>query len=536
MILAGLVIARRRGRRRRDHRRREHLAAPAPDAATGPAGSRRAIILDASLEVRSAIFYATLINVLAVVPVFFLQGVTGSFFEPLAFSYALAILASMVVALTVTPALALHPAVQGAASSAATPRSCAWLKRGYGAALSAGHRAGRARLRGGRRPRAWPAWSPRRASGETLYPAFKERDFLMHWITAPGTSTPEEQRIVTQASRELRTIPGVRNFGSHIGQAFLAEEIVGSNFGENWVSVDRNADYDKTLAAIEEVVDGYPGLYHDVQTYLRERIDEVLTGAARADRGAHLRPGPDDAARARPTGRGGAVGHRRPRRPAHRAAGRRAADRGHREPRGGRALRPEAGRRPPRRGDADVERGGRRHLPGRAAPTTCTCGACPSDPQQPRPTSATCRSTPRAAAHVRLGDVATVRVATDAQRRPPRGQLAPDRRRGQRRAVATSATIARRRPRPARGARRSRRATTPSCSARRSSARARSNRLLIFGIAGGARDLPAPAGGLRQHAPGAPVLPDPADGPRRRRARGGARPAARSRSARWSAS
>jgi Cu/Ag efflux pump CusA len=85
---------------------------------------------------------------------------------------------------------------------------------------------------------------------------------------------------VTQASQELRQIPGVRNFGSHIGQAFLAEEIVGSNFGENWVSVDRNADYDKTLSAIEASVDGHPGLYHDVQTYLRERIDEVLAGAA----------------------------------------------------------------------------------------------------------------------------------------------------------------------------------------------------------------------------------------------------------------
>jgi Cu/Ag efflux pump CusA len=116
--------------------------------------------------------------------------------------------------------------------------------------------------------------------GENLYPAFKERNFLMHWITPPGTSDTEERRIVTQASREMRQIPGVRNFGSHIGQAFLAEEIAGSNFGENWVSIDKNADYDKTLSALEDSVDGHPGLYHDVQTYLRERIDEVLAGAA----------------------------------------------------------------------------------------------------------------------------------------------------------------------------------------------------------------------------------------------------------------
>jgi CzcA family heavy metal efflux pump len=236
------------------------------------------IILEASLEVRSAIFYATLINVLAVVPVFFLQSVTGTFFEPLAFSYALAILVSMLVALTVTPALSLMLLSKAPRNRADAPL-VRWLKRAYGAALALVMR------------RQVPALAAvavlavagvvlARGLGEDLYPAFKERDFLMHWITAPGTSQPEERRIVTQASREMRQIPGVRSFGSHIGQAFLAEEIAGANFGENWVSIDRKADYDKTLNSLEEAVDAHPGLYHDVQTYLRERIDEVLAGAA----------------------------------------------------------------------------------------------------------------------------------------------------------------------------------------------------------------------------------------------------------------
>jgi CzcA family heavy metal efflux pump len=235
------------------------------------------IILEASLEVRSAIWYATLINVLAVVPVFFLQSVTGSFFEPLAFSYALAILVSMLVALTVTPALSLI--LLSKTRKRRDAPLVRWMKRGYETLLSGVIR------------RPLPAYAATAvlllagltaapSLGENLYPAFKERDFLMHWITAPGTSHPEEARIVTQASRELRSIPGVRNFGSHIGQAFLAEEVVGSNFGENWVSVDRNADYDKTLNSLVEAVDAHPGLYHDVQTYLRERIDEVLAGAA----------------------------------------------------------------------------------------------------------------------------------------------------------------------------------------------------------------------------------------------------------------
>ena len=65
------------------------------------------VVLDASLEVRSAVVYATVIVVLTLVPVFFLEGLAGSFFRPLAASYILAILASLIVALTVTPALSL---------------------------------------------------------------------------------------------------------------------------------------------------------------------------------------------------------------------------------------------------------------------------------------------------------------------------------------------------------------------------------------------------------------------------------------------
>ena len=103
---------------------------------------------------------------------------------------------------------------------------------------------------------------------------------MIHWITKPGTSVTEQQRIVTQISRELRAIPGVRNFGSHIGQALLADETNGVNFGENWISVDPSANYDQTVAAIERVISGYPGLFHNVETYLNERIDEVLTGSS----------------------------------------------------------------------------------------------------------------------------------------------------------------------------------------------------------------------------------------------------------------
>jgi len=118
--------------------------------------------------------------------------------------------------------------------------------------------------------------------GQSLLPDFKERDFLMHWLTLPGTSCEEEVRITAAANEELSKIPGVLNFGSHIGQALIMDEVYGVYFGENWISIDPKVDYDKTLAAVQAAVDGYPGLVRDVQTYLKERIREVLTGSPTA--------------------------------------------------------------------------------------------------------------------------------------------------------------------------------------------------------------------------------------------------------------
>ncbi len=278
MILAGFVIAvggvvddaiidvENIVRRLRQHRRE------------GSNRSTASIILESSLEVRSAIVYAVLIDVVVLLPVFFLGGVSGSFFQPLAVSYALALLASMLVALTVTPALCLLLLSRAPLERRESPL-LRWLHRGYDVVL--------ARII--RSPR--PAFITVCAVvlvglmvlpflGESLFPQFKERDFLIHWVTPPGTSHDESVRITTQVSRELRTIPGVRDFGSHIGRAVAGEEISGVNFAEHWISIDPSANYDATLAAVQNVVNGYPGLYHDVLTYLNERINEVLVGTS----------------------------------------------------------------------------------------------------------------------------------------------------------------------------------------------------------------------------------------------------------------
>jgi CzcA family heavy metal efflux pump len=235
------------------------------------------VVLEASLEVRSAVVYGSVIVVLVFLPVFFLDGLAGAFFRPLALAYVLAIVASLLVALLVTPAMSLMLLPQSTHEREAPVVSA--LKGRY------------------RRLLPGLVAAPRRALiivaasiliaaaaflflGEEFLPHFKEYDFLMHWVEKPGTSLDAMRRVTLRASAELRAIPGVRNFGAHIGRAEVADEVVGINFTELWISLDPSVDYATTVARIQTVVDGYPGLQRDLLTYLRERIKEVLTGAS----------------------------------------------------------------------------------------------------------------------------------------------------------------------------------------------------------------------------------------------------------------
>jgi CzcA family heavy metal efflux pump len=244
----------------------------------GSTQSTASIIMEASLEVRGAIVYASLIEISALMPVFFLDGLSGAFFRPLATAYVVAGLVSPLIALTVTPALVLILLSNAPIEHRPSP-IIPWLHRVYDRVLGQSLRApGLAYGTASAIVVAGLAVFP--FLGQELLPSFKERDFLMHWILKPGSSHPEMWRITARSCQELLTIPGVRNCGSHIGQAVNADEPYGIYFTENWISVDPSVDYDKTLASVQELVDGYPGLVRDVQTYLKERIREVLTGSS----------------------------------------------------------------------------------------------------------------------------------------------------------------------------------------------------------------------------------------------------------------
>ena len=243
-------------------------------------GNRRSafdVVLAASMEVRSAVVFATLIVILVFIPVLFLDGLMGTFFRPLAMAYILAILASLLVALTVTPALSLM-LLPGAVDRQRTSPLVRGLHAIYRRILPA--LACRPALAVGVLVLAFAAsgWAIT-GLGQQLLPNFKETDFLMHFVEKPGTSLAAMTRITGDASKELMAIPGVNNFGSHIGRAEVADEVVGPNFTELWISIDEKAPYKETVGKIEDAINGYPGLTRDVLTYLRERIKEVLTGA-----------------------------------------------------------------------------------------------------------------------------------------------------------------------------------------------------------------------------------------------------------------
>jgi Cu/Ag efflux pump CusA len=245
--------------------------------------STMAAIVRASLEVRGPLLYATLIVAVATVPVFFLQGVTGSFVRPLAISYLLAVVASMAVALAVTPALALLLLAR-APLQRRQPPLLRWLRHACAAALTRViFRPRLAYLAIGAIVLAGLAVLPQ-LGGRPMLPAAQDRDLLIHWHAAPGMSRPEMDRITGRAALELRSVPGVRDVGAHIGRAITSDQVVNVNSGELWVSIDPRADLPRTVAGVRDVVAPH------VNAQSTEPTVEIETNLAAAQRHT-IKPG-----------------------------------------------------------------------------------------------------------------------------------------------------------------------------------------------------------------------------------------------------
>lgn len=236
------------------------------------------VVFDASLEVRRAVVYATFIVALVFLPVLTLTGLQGSFFAPLALSYILAILASLVVALTVTPALAFSFFRQGATRSE-EPRLQRGLKAAYGAVLRCVAR--------------WPrailvvvgviifGAVTKLPTGEGGFlPAFREGHFVLQVFAAPGTSLPEMLRLGTRISEELLQNPHIATVEQQVGRAELGEDPWGPHRSEFHVDLKPMTGREEAQAEhdIRAILEGFPGIQFEVLTFLGDRIGETLAG------------------------------------------------------------------------------------------------------------------------------------------------------------------------------------------------------------------------------------------------------------------
>jgi CzcA family heavy metal efflux pump len=236
------------------------------------------VVLNASLEVRHAVIFATFTVALIFLPVLTMTGLQGSFFAPLALSYILAIMASLLVALTVTPALSYLLFGKGVRVPH-EPRLQRWLKAGYRRVL--GLTAG------------WPrammivvvvaiagALTRLPKSSGGLLPDFREGHFVLQVFAAPGTSLPEMLRIGTHISAALLSNTNVATVEQQVGRAELGEDPWGPERCEFHVELKpiSGSEQAPMQEEIRRLLEKFPGIQSEVTTFLGDRIGETLTG------------------------------------------------------------------------------------------------------------------------------------------------------------------------------------------------------------------------------------------------------------------
>ena len=232
------------------------------------------VVVQATVEMRSAILFATLIVAAVVLPAFFMDGEAGAFLPQIVGAYVLAIVASIVVALTVAPALGMMLLGNTSREHRESPVA-EWVRDRYAAMAS--------RIV----PKPGPAvavFGVFALAGlvalpfldQSMRPVLKERDVVVRLDAAPGTSLTRMDEITAQAVEELRALPGIDDVGAHVGRAVQSDQIVNVNSAEVWVNVSGSADYGDAIASIEAVAGGLPDVSNDVLTYSEQRITDVL--------------------------------------------------------------------------------------------------------------------------------------------------------------------------------------------------------------------------------------------------------------------
>ncbi len=237
------------------------------------------IVREASVEVRSAVVYATFVVALVFLPVMALSGVQGRLFAPLAWSYILAIMASLVVALTLTPAMcyAMLPKVL---DTVREPKFVVLLKAAYGRLVGrlAGHIGW---IMVGVTVLCLAAAALVPFMGGEFLPEMREGHFIVHMNLLPGSSLAESVRVGRIVTGELVKDPGVRIVSQQIGRAELGDDTEGVHSSEIHIDLKPGVTGDP-----EEIEDGLrqrvakvPGPAVSINPFLTERLDEIIAGS-----------------------------------------------------------------------------------------------------------------------------------------------------------------------------------------------------------------------------------------------------------------
>lgn len=244
--------------------------------------NRLRVIFDASNEIRPAMVFATLIIVMVFIPLLFLQGLEGRFFRPLGLMYVVSILASLIVALTVTPALC-KILLRGKLGSGQHEDGflVRILKRIYQPTVTAA-----IRLR-------WPVLGIAALGtvgalwlgstfGSSFLPKFNEGTFTVFLLAPPGTSLTEADRMATGVDQRLSEIDGVRSVVRRTGRAERDEHAEPVSNSEIEVSLEENADMSEVRRQIDAILAAVPGVTTMVGQPIEHRLSHVLSGTPAA--------------------------------------------------------------------------------------------------------------------------------------------------------------------------------------------------------------------------------------------------------------
>jgi Cu/Ag efflux pump CusA len=245
------------------------------DTAQPVRGHAAARVVAAATEFRATLSGAALAVLLTVAPLFFATGLTARFLRPAVIAFGLAVIISMVVAVTLTPALA-SVLVSGSRPAARGTRFRRRVTAGYSRSLDrlAGAPLGVLLAICGALGATALALLPGLHPGQ---PAFQDRDLVVRWTGPPGMSLTEMGRMTSLASAELRVLPEVQDVAATLGRAVTADQVVNTNSGEIWVTVKPGANYAQALAAVRTIADGTPGITGEVSTYETDSMTGVLT-------------------------------------------------------------------------------------------------------------------------------------------------------------------------------------------------------------------------------------------------------------------